>query len=154
MGPKIVFLLFCTILCISANFRVLISNITIVFSNFSLKIPKRTFLVSNLRIFIFAQNFLKLSIQIYTNKAFLVPKLKLFILQEWPSHKSESTDSNYNNFFKDLSLKLSRKEHFFVPNLGGTLHFHQFKGADFKYGNNFSNLKTKITQIRYFSFQV
>ena len=38
--------------------------------------------------------------------------------------------------------------------MGGTLHFHLFKGADLKYGNNFSNLKTKITQTRHFSFQV
>ena len=82
------------------------------FPIFCLKVPKRTFLVSNLRIFIFAQNVLKLSTQNSTNKALLVPKLKLFILQDLPSHKSESTDSNYNNFFKDLSLKLSRKEHF------------------------------------------
>ena len=82
------------------------------FPIFSLKVPKRTVLVSNLRIFIFAQNFLKLSTQNYTNKLFLVPKLKLFILQDLLSHKSESTDSNYHNFFKDLSLKLSRKQHF------------------------------------------
>ena len=78
----------------------------------SLKTPKRTFLVSNLRIFIFAQNFFKLSTQNYTNKAFLVPKLKLFVMHDLPFHKSEGTDFNYNNFFKDFSLKILRKNYF------------------------------------------
>ena len=78
----------------------------------SLKTPKRTFLVSNLRIFIFAQNFFKLSTQNYTNKAFLVPKLKLFVMHDLPFHKSEGTDFNYKNFFKDFSLKISRKNYF------------------------------------------
>ena len=64
----------------------------------SLKIPKRTILVSNLRGFIFARNFLKLSSQNNTNKAFLVPKLKLFVLHHFPFHKFEGTDSNYKNF--------------------------------------------------------
>ena len=64
----------------------------------SLKIPKRIILVSNLRVFIFAQNFLKLSSQNNTNKAFLVPKLKLFVLHHFPFHKFEGTDSNYKNF--------------------------------------------------------
>ena len=68
----------------------------------SLKIPKRTFLISNLRIFIFARNFFKLSTQNYTNKAFLVPKLKMNVLIPI-----------IRNFFKDFSLKISRKEHFF-----------------------------------------
>ena len=79
------------------------------YSILSLKIRNRTFLVSNLRIFIFARNFFKLSTQNYTNKAFLVPKLKLFVLRDLPFHKFEGTDSNYKNFFKDFSLKISRK---------------------------------------------
>ena len=78
----------------------------------SLKIPKRTFLISNLRILIFARNFFKLSTQNYTNKAILVPKLKPFVSHELPLHKSEGTDSNHKNLFKDFSLKISRKEHF------------------------------------------
>ena len=61
----------------------------------SLKVPKRTFLVSNLRVFIFAQNFFKRSTQNYTNKAFLVPKLKLFVLYGLPFYKSGGTDSNF-----------------------------------------------------------
>ena len=61
----------------------------------SLKISKRTCLVSNSRIFIFARKFFKLSNKNYTNKAFLVPKLKLFVLRDSPFHKPEGTDSNY-----------------------------------------------------------
>ena len=82
----------------------------------SLKMPKSTFLVSNLRIFIFAQNFFKLSTQKYTNKAFLVPKLKLFVVYGLPFHKSEGTNFTYKNFFKAFSLKISRKEHFLSQN--------------------------------------
>ena len=74
--------------------------------------PKRTFLVSNLRIFIFAQNVFKLSAQNYTNKAFLVPKLKLFVMHDLPFHKFKGTDFNYKNFFKNVSLKISRKNDF------------------------------------------
>ena len=93
------FLLFCTIFCISTNFRVLIPNIATIFSPIlSLKIPKETFLVSNLRIFIFAQNIRKRSNQNYINKSFLVPKLKLFVLHDLPFHKSEVTDSSCKNF--------------------------------------------------------
>ena len=61
---------------------------------FSLKIPKRILLVSNLRIFIFARNFFKLTTQNYTNKAFLVPKLKLFVLHNLFFHKIEGADFN------------------------------------------------------------
>ena len=82
------------------------------FSKLSLKITKRTFLVLNLRIFIFARNFLKLSTQNYTNKAFFVSKLRPFVFHYLPFHKSEGTDSNYKDFFKDFSLKISTKEHF------------------------------------------
>ena len=71
-----------------------------------------TFLVLNLRIFIFARNFFKLATQNYTNKAFLVPKLKLFVLHELSFQKSQGTDSNYKNFVKDFSLKILRKENF------------------------------------------
>ena len=84
-------------------FRVLIPNITIVFFPiFSLKIPKKAFLVSNITIFVFTQKFFKLLFQNYTNKAFLIPKLKLFALRDFLFHKSESTDSNYQNFLKIL----------------------------------------------------
>ena len=71
------FFLFCTIFYISANFRVLIPNISFFFPILSLQILKRTFLVPNLRIFIFAQNVFKLLTQNYTSNAFLAPKLKL-----------------------------------------------------------------------------
>ena len=71
-----------------------------------------TFLVSNSRIFIFARNFFKLSTENYTSKAFLVPKLKLFVLHELSFQKSQGTDSNYKNFVKDFSLKILGKEHF------------------------------------------
>ena len=60
-------------------------------------------LVLNLRIFIFAWNFFRLTTQNYTNKAFLVPKLKRFVLYDLPFHKFEGADSKYNNFiFKIL----------------------------------------------------
>ena len=48
--------------------------------------------------FVFAQNF-KLTTQNYTNKAFLVPKLKLFVLYDLPFHKFEGADSKYKNLF-------------------------------------------------------
>ena len=72
------------------------------FPIFSLKIPKKAFLVSNITIFVFTQKFFKLLFQNYTNKAFLIPKLKLFALRDCLFHKSESTDSNYQNFLKIL----------------------------------------------------
>ena len=50
-------LLFCSILGISINSKVLISNITLAFSNFNLKILKKGLFGPNLKIFIFAQNF-------------------------------------------------------------------------------------------------
>ena len=75
----------------SSNFRGLFQILHSFFPILSLKIPKRIFLVSNLRVFVFAQKFFILSTQNYTNKAFLVPELKLF-------HKSEGTDSNYKHF--------------------------------------------------------
>ena len=81
------------------------------FPIFSLKITKRTFLVSSLRIFIFARNLFKLVTQNDRNKAFLVPKLKLFVLHDLSFHKLEGADSNYMNFQKDFSLKMSTKEH-------------------------------------------
>ena len=96
----------------------LIPNTTIVFfSTFSLKIPKRTIFSSNLRAFIFAGIFLKLTIQNYTNKAFLVPKLKLLVLHDLPFHKFGVADSKYNFLKKDFSLKILRKEHFLCPGL-------------------------------------
>ena len=60
----------------------------------------------------------------------------------------------YSNF----SLKILKKG-FFSPNLKififvKNFAFNKFEGADFKYGNNFSNLQPKITQIRHFWFQV
>ena len=58
-----------------------------------------TFLVSNLKIFIFARNFFKLTTLNYTNKAFLVPKLKLFVLHDLPFQKIEGADFKYKNFF-------------------------------------------------------
>ena len=69
------------------------------FPSFSLKISKRTFLASNWRIFIFSRNVFKLSTQNYANRAFLVPKLKHFVLHDLPFHKFEGTDSRYKNFF-------------------------------------------------------
>ena len=58
---------------------------------------KRTFLVSKLRIFIFARNGFQLTTQSYGNKAFLVPKLKLFVLNDLPFHKLEGAHSKYKN---------------------------------------------------------
>ena len=112
LAPNLIFSLFCTIFCISANSRMLIPNIAIVFSNFQSKILKRTILVSNLRISIFTRNFFKLTTQNYTTNTFLAPKLKLFVLHDLPFCKSEGTHSKYDFFFKDFSLKISRKEHF------------------------------------------
>ena len=87
---------------------------------FCLKIPKRTFLVTNLRIFVFARNFFKLTTQNYTNKAFLVPKLKLFVLNDLPFSKFEPSNIRIRNiriFLKDFSLWYRKKEYFFVSNI-------------------------------------
>ena len=55
-----------------------------------------------IRIFIFARNVFKLTTQNYTNKALLVPKLKLFMLNDLPFHKCEGADSKNKNFLKIL----------------------------------------------------
>ena len=88
---------------------------------FCLKIPKRTFLVTNLRIFVFARNIFKLTTQNYTNKAFLVPKLKLFVLNDLPFHKFEPSGIRIPNvrifLVYDFSLWYRKKEYFFVSNI-------------------------------------
>ena len=63
------------------------------FLSFRLKIPKRTFLVSNSRTFIFAWNFFKFTTQNCRNTVFLVPKLELFVLHDFPFHKFEGAHS-------------------------------------------------------------
>ena len=81
---------------------------------FSLKIPKSTFFVSNLRIFIFARNFFKLTTQNYTNKAFFVSKLKLFMLHELPFHKFEGTNSKYKIKYTSKNIE---KRGFFLSQI-------------------------------------
>ena len=94
-GPRFKHFYFCTKLCSKANSRVLISNMTILFSNSSPKIPEsRIFgpkfkdfcfctklyyktdsrmLISNSRIFF------QIPVQKYSNKAFLVLNLGIFL---------------------------------------------------------------------------
>ena len=81
-------------------------------SIFNLKISKRTILVSNFTIFIFARSLFKLTTENYTNKAFLVPKLKLFVLHDLPSHKIEDANFKYKNFFKILIWQYREKKIF------------------------------------------
>ena len=66
--------------------------------------------------------------------------------------------ANMTLAFSNFSLKILKKG-LFCPNLRifilhKTLHFDKFEGTDFKYGNNFSNLQPKITQIIHSWFQV
>ena len=66
--------------------------------------------------------------------------------------------SNMTLAYSNFSLKILKKD-FFSPNFKififvKNFAFNKFEGADFKYGNNFSNLQPKITQIRHFWFQV
>ena len=96
------FFFVCTIFCISANFRVLIPNITTVFSNSYSKNTQNDIFGLKFKDFYFFTKLFKLSTQSYTNKAFFFPKLKLFVLHELPFHKSQDTDSNYRNFLKTL----------------------------------------------------
>ena len=66
------------------------------FINFySKNTQKDIFFSSNLRTFIFARNFFKLATQNYTNKAFLIPKLKLFMLHDSPFHNFVGADPKY-----------------------------------------------------------
>ena len=89
--PNLLFFLFWTIFCISANSKMLISNITIVFQIYRAKYPNKAFL----------------------DPFFIVAVIAVAVLLEfWYLDKLES--------------------------------------ADFKYGNNFSNLQPKITQIYIF----
>ena len=50
-----------------------------------------------LRTFIFVRIFFKLKTQNYTNKVFLVPKLKLFVLNDLPFHKFDSSNIRIPN---------------------------------------------------------
>ena len=62
---------------------------TILAQTCSPKYPKgqKDIFGTNLIIFIFAWNIIKFTTQNYTNKAFLIPKLKLFLLDDLPFHK-------------------------------------------------------------------
>ena len=89
-----------------------IPNVTIIFSSFSSKDTQQDIFGLKFKdFFVFAQNF-KLTTQYYTNKVFLVPKLKLFVLYNFPFYKFECADFKYENLFEDFNLKISRKEHF------------------------------------------
>ena len=106
------FFLFCTIFAFMQILGCWFQISWLFFPVLNLKISKRAFLASNIRISIFPRNILKLSTQDYTHKAFLVPKLKLFVSHNLSFLKSEGTYSNYKNLFKDFSLKISWREHF------------------------------------------
>ena len=54
--PNLRIFIFCPKVCNKANFRPLISSMTMVFQNCCPKHPNKTFLVPNLKILIFVQN--------------------------------------------------------------------------------------------------
>ena len=113
--PNLIFSLFCLIYLHFGKFQGADSKCHNHFlSIFILKMAKRIFFSSNLRTFIFARNCFKLTTQNYTNKAFLIPKLKLFMLHNSPFHNFVGADSKF--FFLVFSLKIKKKEHFFCPN--------------------------------------
>ena len=103
------FYFFGTIFCISASFRVMIPDITIIFSNAQSKSTQKDIFDLEFKEFYFCTKLFKLSTQNYTNKAFLVPKLKLFTLHDLPFIKSEDTYSNYKYFLKILVQKYQKR---------------------------------------------
>ena len=112
--PNLIFSLFCLIYLHFGKFQGADSKCHNHFlSIFILKMAKRIFFSSNLRTFIFARNCFKLTTQNYTNKAFLIPKLKVFMLHNSPFHNFVGADSQF--FFFSFQSENKRKEHFFVP---------------------------------------
>ena len=89
-GPKVRHFYSFTKFCNQSNSRVLISNMTILFSN---------------------------SIAKYTNQAFLVPNLKVFILyQTLQLNKFEGVDFKYDNAFFNIPAPKYPNKVFLVPN--------------------------------------
>ena len=80
----------------------LIPNITIKFYNFLSKNAQKDIFGLKFKDFFFVRNLFKLTTQNYWNKAFLVPKLKLFVLYGLSFHKFEGAHSIYKNFLKIL----------------------------------------------------
>ena len=58
----------------------------------------------------------KITTQNYTNKAFIVPKFKRFVLHDLPFYKFQGADSKYNFFLRVWSENVEKRD-FFVPNL-------------------------------------
>ena len=133
--PKFAFF-FWTIFCISAILRMLISNITTVFQVYGQN--------TEIRHFWFHFMLLLLSLLLFCS-----------IFGIWIN--SRVLISNMALAFSNFSLKILKRAFLVqipILFLHKTLHFDKFEGADFKYGNNFSNLQPKIIQIRHFWFHV
>ena len=132
-------------------------------------------MVSHLRIFIFTPNFatkqiqgrwfqvwqyfFQIPVQRYSNKAFLVPNLEIFVFfhKKLQLEKFEGADFKYGNSFCKIPAH-THMRHFWsqiwaISLFHEILQLDQFQGADFKH-NIIFKLQPKNSQISYLWSQI